>query len=179
MGVKKMQESRSGKDMFSNYFKSLSEHYPITEMFDFDKYIAANKLNTKALSEAARTIAEGAQAVARRQAQILQKNAEDVVKFFRDVAPSARNPEMNISKHADFARASMESVIEDSRELFEITSQYNNEANEIIGRRVSDALADLTAKSERSRASNDSSSRKSSYEPAREAAAKARKAENA
>jgi phasin family protein len=167
-----MQDSKNSKDMFSNYFKNWTEGNPLSESFNFDQFVTANKLNTKALSEVARTIAEGGQTLARRQAQILQKNAEDVVRFFREVSSNAKNPESNLAKQADFARASIESVIEDSRELFEITSRYNNEANEIISRRVSDAIADLTAKSgSHSRASNDSASRRGaesrSHEPAR------------
>jgi len=105
--------------------------------------VALNKANTKALADLAQAISEGGQALARKQAEIIQKNAEEITKYFKD-ATSLRSPEAGIAKHADFTKSAVDSAIANSSELLEISNKCNNEAREIITKRVSSVITELT-----------------------------------
>ncbi len=138
----------SNKNPFSDLFNSWTSNLPnAAESFDWDKLINASRLNAKAFSDAAKAAAEGAQALSRRQAEILQNNAEEISKFFKEISTSVKNPEAGVAKQAEFAKSSIESAISNSKELVEMAVKSNAEANDIITKRISVALTELAANS--------------------------------
>ena len=140
-----MQESlKNYNDSLSNAFKSWTEKPSFPENFGWDKVVAANKSNAKAFADVVQALSEGGQALARRQAEIVQKSAEEVTRFLRE-ASSVKTHEAGIAKHADFAKASVDSALANSCELIEISSKLGNEARDIIGKRVSGAISEFAA----------------------------------
>ena len=158
-----MQETfKNYNESISNSFKSWADKAPFGDGYGWDRFVAANKSNAKALADVAQAISEGGQALARRQAEIIQRTADDIVKFFKESA-NAKSPEACIAKQADFAKSSVDSAINNSRELVEISSKLNSEARDIIGKRVANAISELTPHYEPREAS-----REHHREPARE-----------
>ena len=115
--------------------------------FGLDQAIAASRLNAKAFSDATKAAAEGAQALSRRQAEIFQNAAEEASNFWKEAGTPEKNPEANVAKQTEFAKKSIESAIANSKELLEMANKSNTEAGEIISKRVSAALNEFSANS--------------------------------
>jgi len=154
----------SNTNPFSTLFNVFSENNPFAESCSWDKFTTANKQNTKAFSDAAKAISDGAQVFSRRQSEIFQRSAEEASKLFKNATlSSTKNPQENIAQQADFAKNSIESAISNSRELYEITTKYSSEASEIISKRVSDVLSKLAVNTN-TPSKQSSSNKKSSSE---------------
>jgi phasin family protein len=138
---KKLGEIKmSNKNPFADLFTA----NPFTEALNWDVAVNSGRQNAKAFSDAAKAAGEGAQAIARRQAEVAQKNIEEFSKFFKE-ASSAKNPEEGVAKQAEFAKSSIESAIKNASEISEIASKSNKEASDIISKRISGALSEVAA----------------------------------
>ncbi len=137
------ETAKKNSDYICNTFKAWGENNPLAGNSGWSKIMDINKANAKALAEAGKTIAEGMQALAQRNVEIMQKNTGEANRFLKDVSSSVKKPGDNVARQADYAKHYLESALFDSREIFEITTRYNNEATDIINNRFSAALADL------------------------------------
>ena len=122
---------------FQDAFKVFTDFKAPTA--DFNQFFSFGRRNVEALTAANQAVAEGAQAVARRQAEILKNNTEEAIQLFRDVY-SSKNPEASASKQAEFAKQAFESALSNLREMFEMVSKSNVEAAEVITKRVSEIM---------------------------------------
>lgn len=134
----------SSKNPFLDAFENWTQSLPKSESFDFDKIIAAGKLNAKAFSEAAKAASEGAQALSRRQAEIIQNNAEEFSKLFKEIS-SVKKPEDGAAKQVEFAKKTIESSIADSKELLELAAKSSGQATEILSQRFSSAVSEFSS----------------------------------
>ena len=135
----------STKNPFSDIFNAWTSAVPaVSDAFDFNKAIEAGRQNAKAFSDAAKAASEGAQAVSRRQAEILQKNAEEASKFWKNVNTSGKTPEAGITAQAEYTKQSFESAVANSKEILEMAAKSNAEASDILAKRLSAALSELS-----------------------------------
>ena len=137
----------SNKNPFADLFTGCSATNPFSALSldaDWDSIVNSGRQNAKAFSDAAKAASEGAQAIARRQAEVTQKNIEEFSKFFKD-ASSAKSPEEGLAKQAEFTKSSVESAIKSCSEISEIASKSNKEASDIISKRISTALSEVAA----------------------------------
>lgn len=126
---------------FADIFKSFGDNLKGT--FDIDQLITTNRLNAKAASDAAKAAAEGSQAIARRQVEIWQENAERASQFIKDSITSAKSPEASISRQAEFAKSATEAAIANARELFEIASKSNSETIDLLNKRLNEVISEV------------------------------------
>jgi phasin family protein len=117
---------------FNDAFKAFSSVQP---QADFKEVFNAGRKNVEAFTAANQAFAEGVQAVFRRQAEVAQKQAEDALNLFKEVA-SSKNPEASIAKQAEFAKSAFETSLANTREAIETASKAGTEASEIIGKRA-------------------------------------------
>jgi phasin family protein len=109
---------------------------------DVDAVLQAQRKNIEALTAANRTAAEGVQAFARRQGEILRQNLAELQAQFSSVAaPGA--PEEKLAKQTELAKAAFEKAITDMKELAELLAKSNTEAAEIVSKRVSASFDEL------------------------------------
>ena len=129
------------------------EEFDFSKMMDFSKLAAEFKLpgvdmqavmdsqrrNLEALGAANKRAMEGMQAVARRQSEIFRQMMEETQASMRDFMAAA-SPEDKAARQTDLAKSAFERAIANMRELSEMVAQSNNEAFDVINKRVTESL---------------------------------------
>lgn len=111
---------------------------------DMDALLKAQQKNIEALTEANRKAAEGFQAVAKRQTEILTEAMEEFSDTVRDMMAGG-SPEANAAKQAEVAKLAFEKALANMRELAEMSAKANSAAFEAINRRVMESLEEIKA----------------------------------
>lgn len=115
---------------------------------DMDSLVASQKKNLEALTSANRVVIEGVQAVAKRQAEILQETMNEATKAL-DSLSKASSPQDAAAKQAELAKSAFERALGNMRELAEMVSKANQQATDTINTRISatlDEIKDLALK---------------------------------
>jgi phasin family protein len=127
---------------FSDAFKAFTDFSAFSTAqkpaaFDVNAFVSAQRRNVEAFSAVNQVIAESVQAVLRRQAEILQANASDVIQLVKDVTSSSC-PENARETHTAFAKNALETAIANTRELAQMVSKSNIEVIDVIGKKLSE-----------------------------------------
>jgi len=85
---------------------------------------------------------EGAQAIARRQAEILREAASEAVKATRELS-GAGTPQDQFVKHTQLMKQGYESAVANWRELTEMNAKSGATVVELISKRVSEGLDEM------------------------------------
>lgn len=138
---------------FADAFKAFSnfQNFQQNPNANFRDVFNAGRRSVEVMTAANQAVAEGAQAVIRRQVEIAQKNAEGAIDLFKEVATS-KSPEASIAKQAEFARNVFENSVATSRELWEIASKAIGEASEIVNKHVVSSVEEATKTAKKSAA---------------------------
>ncbi len=129
------------------------EEFDFSKMMDFSKLAGEFKLpgvdmqavmdsqrrNLEALGAANKRAMEGMQAVARRQSEIFRQMMEETQAAMRDFMAAA-SPEDKAARQTDLAKSAFSRAIANMRELSEMVAQSNNEAFDVINKRVAESL---------------------------------------
>lgn len=128
---------------FSNIFdlKRYADQFQLPGM-DGQALVEAQRKNIEALSHANRVAFEGMQAVAQRQGEILRETMDEGAKTMRDVN-AASAPEERAAKQAEVAKQTFETAVKNMRELAELSAKSQNEAIELINKRVSESFDEM------------------------------------
>lgn len=129
------------KNPFS--FEDLTKSWSEWKNFDWESWFSACRSNGEAFNEVNQAAAENFQAILRRQAELAQKNAEESLALLKDLFTSSSNPENALSAQAEYVRSSIESSLNNARELAEMASKSNIEVFDLANKRVSKMLAEL------------------------------------
>lgn len=119
---------------------------------DMDGLVASQKKNLEALTSANRVVIEGIQAVAKRQAEILQETMNEATKALDSLA-KASSPQDIAAKQAELAKSAFERALGNMRELAEMVSKANQQASDTINTRISatlDEIKDMALKAKQS-----------------------------
>lgn len=132
---------------FADLFKAWTEcKVPNTSSlpaFDWEQWMATSRQNLEAIAVMNQVFVEGAQAVARRQTQIAQNCAEESLRLVKDLLASANSPEASIARQAEFVKQSVESAINNSKELVEMASKSNIEAIDVFNKRAGELMGEV------------------------------------
>jgi phasin family protein len=109
---------------------------------DMDSIVASQKKNLEALTSANRAAFEGLQAVAKRQAEILQQTMNEASKAV-DSLSKAGSPSDVAAKQAELTKDAFERALANMRELAEMVSKANTDATTTINTRISSSLDEL------------------------------------
>ena len=107
-----------------------------------DAIVASQKKNLEALTSANRVAIEGLQAVAKRQAEILQETMNEASKAVDALSKAGSPPEV-AAKQAELAKDAFERALSNMRELAEMVSKANQEATSTINARISASLDEI------------------------------------
>jgi phasin family protein len=113
-----------------------------TFMFDKAALLAAQRRNIEAFTAAGRVMREGAQAVARRNLEIMQQAIDGV----SERAQTMGNPECprdRAMRKTETAIKAYEDATTNMRKLGEIIQHANTEAMEVLGRRFTEAADEV------------------------------------
>ncbi len=128
-------------------FSSALKQYKMPGI-DVDALVSSQKKNLEALTAANRVAFEGLQAVAKRQAEILQETMNESTKAV-DQVTKAGSPAEIAAKQADLAKQAFERALGNMREMAEMVSKSNQEAANTINARISatfDEIKDMALK---------------------------------
>jgi phasin family protein len=110
--------------------------------FDWESMLAANRRNIEAFAQANQLAAEGAQAILRRQGEILKGSMEEANKTLKTMLADG-TPEDKLARQAEAMKSAFEQAIANFRELSEMASKSNAEAFAVVNKRVSESLEEL------------------------------------
>ena len=110
--------------------------------FDVEAVLASQRKNIEALTQANQLAAEGVQAVARRQAEIVREAIDEASTVLRDIAQPAA-PEERIAKHAELLKQTFERGLANTRELALMLAKANTEAFDVVAKRVAAGFEEI------------------------------------
>lgn len=125
----------------------------ITKMFgdmklpampDMGALMAAHQRNIEALTAANKVAMEGAQAFARRQAEIVQQSVAELTEAMKSFA-GVEAPQEKAAKQAELLKSAYERGVANLRELGDLISRSNSEAVELLNHRFTEAMEEVKA----------------------------------
>ncbi|SDF41727.1 phasin family protein [Limimonas halophila] len=109
---------------------------------DSNKLIEAQRKNIEAFTQAQRTALEGVQAIVQRQTEFARKMMDDQVNAMQRIT-GAGTAEERAQKQAEVAKEAYENAIQGSRELAEMSAKSQQEAFELLHKRVADSFDEV------------------------------------
>lgn len=125
-------------------FTQFLSRMQLPAMPDMDAVLAAHRRNIEALTAANRLALEGAQAVARRNMEIMQQTMSELSENMRSLA-SAEAPQAKAAKQADLLKHAYERAVANMREISELIQKSNTEAIGVINHRFTEAMDEVKA----------------------------------
>ena len=123
---------------FSKFFSDMK----IPGMPDMEAVLATHKRNLEAFAEANRVAMEGAQAVARRNFEIMQDTMTELTESMKSLSVSDA-PANRAAKQADLLKHAYESAVNNARELGDLIQKSNAEAVQKLNSRFSEAMTEI------------------------------------
>jgi phasin family protein len=123
----------------------------LTEMFarmkppfmpDMQALVAAQRRNLEALTEANKLALEGAQAVARRNLEIMQQTMAELAESMQAIA-SPEAPSAKAAKQAEMVKKTYERAVTNMKELGEMIQHANAEAVKVLNQRFTEAVEEV------------------------------------
>jgi phasin family protein len=131
MGAKAMGE-------FTRMFSAMK--MPV--MPDMEALMAAHRRNLETLSAANRVALEGAQAVARRNMEIMQQTMSELTEGMRHLsAPEA--PQARAARQADMLKSAYERAVGNLQEISDLIQRSNGEALSLLNHRFAEAIDEV------------------------------------
>jgi phasin family protein len=109
---------------------------------DWSELMASQQKNLQALGKANQLLVEGAQAVIRREVEILQKAMAELAAASKEMMQQG-DPQAQAAKRLELAQASFEAAIQNMRELAEVAGRSNREALEVINQRALESFEEI------------------------------------
>lgn len=114
-----------------------------TPAFDFNRLFEIQRRNLEAFAAANQVVAEGAQAIARRQAEVLRSGVDRVVEASKQ-AVSGGTPEISVEKQAALSKTLIEGSLANVREMSEMVTKSSFEAFDVLNKRMSESFEELS-----------------------------------
>ncbi|WP_424810750.1 phasin family protein [Roseococcus sp. YIM B11640] len=126
-------------------FMKLFGSLKMPNMPDFQALADSQKRNIEALTTANKLAMEGAQAVARRNMEIVQQSLSEMTQAVQSLASAEGSPTDKAARQAELLKAAYEHAIANMHELSEIIQKSNGEAVGILNRRFAEAMEEVKA----------------------------------
>jgi phasin family protein len=123
-------------------FSRMFSEMKLPSMPDIDAFIAANKRNMETLSAANRVALEGAQAVARRNMEIMQSSMAELTENVKALA-GVESPQAKAAKQAELLKKAYEQSVSNIREVGDLIQKANAEALALLHARFVEAMDEV------------------------------------
>ncbi|MBV9735492.1 MAG: phasin family protein [Acidisphaera sp.] len=121
----------------------------LPSMPDFETLLGAYRRNLEVFSAANRVALEGAQAVAKRNMEIMQQTMSELSENMRAIA-ATESPQGKAARHADLLKSAYERAVANTKELSDLIQRANTEALGLLNSRVMEAMDEMKALMEKS-----------------------------
>ncbi len=110
---------------------------------DVTQLMASGRKNAEACTAASQAFSESCQAITRRQAELARAHVEKMLKTTKDMLVNG-SPEINTSKQVDLAKTMFESSLNNLREVGELVTKSGFEVFDVLNRRASASIEEIT-----------------------------------
>ena len=110
--------------------------------FDFDAIVELQKKNLDAFTAVSQLAVEGAQALAKRQSEMVQQTIEDATKM-NETFSKIDNPQAVAAAQAEMLQGAFVQSVDNTRELASLMTKSNTEATDAMNTRVVEALEEV------------------------------------
>ena len=118
---------------------------------DMEAFVSASRRNMETLTAANRVALEGAQAVARRHMEIVQQSMAEMTEAVRAMS-SVEAPQAKAAKQAELLKQAYEHAVANMKEISDLIQHSNAEAVKLLNARFVEALDEVKALAEKSKA---------------------------
>src|SRR5580658_1923695 len=139
--------SASGAASPGDFTKLFSE-LKMPAMPDMEAFIAANRRNIETFTAANRVAMEGAQAIARRNMEIMQQSMAELTDGMKALA-TVEGPQAKAAKQAEMLKLAYERAVANMQEMRDLIQQSNAEALALINQRFVEAMDEVKALAEK------------------------------
>jgi len=113
--------------------------FRLPAMPDMQSLAEAQRRNIEALSHANKVALEGAQAIARRNMEIMQQTMSEMASAMQAITGDGA-PADKAARQAEMMKAAYERAMQNMREIAELIQKSNGEAIEVLNRRFTAAM---------------------------------------
>ncbi len=110
---------------------------------DFQVFADAQKRNLEALTMANKLAMEGAQAVGRRNMEIIQQVMSEMTQAMQSLGTTEGSPNAKAAQQADMMKTAYERAVANMQEIAELIQKSNGEAVSILNRRFAEAIEEV------------------------------------
>ncbi|MBS7791305.1 TIGR01841 family phasin [Roseococcus sp. SDR] len=110
---------------------------------DFQAFADAQKRNLEALTTANKLAMEGAQAVGRRNMEIIQQVMAEMTQALQNLSAVEGSPNAKAAHQAEMMKAAYERAVANMQEIAELIQKSNGEAVGVLNRRFAEALEEV------------------------------------
>ena len=110
---------------------------------DFQAFADAQKRNLEALTTANKLAMEGAQAVGRRNMEIIQQVMAEMTQAIQNISAAEGSPNAKAAQQAEMMKAAYERAVANMQEIAELIQKSNGEAVSVLNRRFAEALEEV------------------------------------
>lgn len=114
----------------------------LPSMPDVETLLGAYRRNLEVFSAANRVALEGAQAVARRNMEIMQQTMAELSENMRAIT-AADSPQAKAAQQAELLKRAYERAVANTKELSDLIQRANNEALGLLSGRVVEAMDEM------------------------------------
>jgi phasin family protein len=108
------------------------------QMFNFSE----NMKNVESYAQVHKISLESAQALLRRQAEVIQKHSTDIYKLMQNLV-SSRNPEIAMQLQSEYVQMAFDALVADFKELAEMFSKSHIEHFEVLSNKVGEQIKNM------------------------------------
>jgi phasin family protein len=117
---------------------------------DMDALLAAQRRNIETFSAANKVALEGAQAVARRNMEIVQAAVTEMTDAMKTIA-GTEAPQAKAAKQAELMKSAYEKAVANMRELADMIQRANGEALGLINKRFTETMDEMKTMMEKAK----------------------------
>jgi len=139
------REWMSGQGFNTEDMMRLFGSMKLPNMMDFQALAEAQRRNLEAMATANRVAMEGAQAVARRNMELMQQAMAEMSDAMRSLTAMDGNPASKAAQQAELIKSNYERAVASMKELADLIQKSNGEALEVLNRRFAEALEEVQA----------------------------------
>ena len=135
--------SDMGSNAMTEFTKMFAE-MKMPALPDMEALMSAHRRNLETLSAANRVALEGAQAVARRNMEIMQQTMSELTENMRNFA-SVDSPAARATRQADLLKSAYERAVANMQEIGDLIQKSNGEALGLLNHRFTEAMEEVKA----------------------------------
>jgi phasin family protein len=136
------RESKAVSQNPADEMMRMLAEFRIPGMPDMQALADAQKRNLEALSQANKLAIEGAQAIARRNMEILQQTMTDMTQAMQRLTTEGA-PQDKMAQQTELMKAAYERAISNMREIADLIQKSNGEALQVLNRRFTEAMDEV------------------------------------